>query len=119
MFIYYSVRNGGDGSAYPTFMSSQALAEWDQEHMDEGWGESCDGSLEIKGDNIKVNVTTEIDYAFEMMEWLGNDKDEEKRLREFIDDFFDGKIPQDLITKCKTNASAKSVLQKLFNIKFD
>ncbi len=28
--IYYSVQNCGDGSAYPEFMDSRKLAEWDQ-----------------------------------------------------------------------------------------
>jgi hypothetical protein len=36
--IYYSIRNGGDGSAYPYFYESEELAEWDQEHLTEGWG---------------------------------------------------------------------------------
>jgi len=31
--IHYSVQNGGDGSAYPQFMESSKLAEWDQNHM--------------------------------------------------------------------------------------
>jgi hypothetical protein len=41
--VYYSVRGCGDGSAYPDFMESEALAEWDQDHL--GWGESCTGSI--------------------------------------------------------------------------
>lgn len=36
--IFYSVQNGGDGSAYPKLMESKELAEFDQEYMDEGWG---------------------------------------------------------------------------------
>ena len=35
MKIWYSVLNGGDGSAYPVFMTTKELAEWDQDHMDE------------------------------------------------------------------------------------
>lgn len=31
MKIYYSVQNMGDGSAYPWFFTTQALAEWDQD----------------------------------------------------------------------------------------
>ncbi len=58
MKIYYSVRNGGDGSAYPDFFESERLAEMDQELQFEGWGESCTGFLEIEGDNIKVKGVT-------------------------------------------------------------
>lgn len=47
MKIYYSVQNMGDGSAYPWFFTTKELAEWDQRHMDEGWGEMCTGDLEI------------------------------------------------------------------------
>jgi len=46
--VYYSVRNLGDGSAYPTFFESEELARIDQDYLDEGWGESCTGSLTIK-----------------------------------------------------------------------
>ena len=53
--IWYSVENGGDGSAYPRFMESEALAELDQKHMTEGWGESCVGSIRIEPDGpIKI-----------------------------------------------------------------
>lgn len=54
MKIYYSVQNGGDGSAYPWFFTTQKLADWDQEHMDEGWGEPCTGDLEVLlGDRLR------------------------------------------------------------------
>lgn len=52
--IHYSVQNGGDGSAYPAWFESEELAELDQELMDERWGESCTGSITIKGDNIEI-----------------------------------------------------------------
>ncbi len=41
LIIYYSIQNGGDGSAYPIFLDSRKLAEWDQDPMcadGEGWG---------------------------------------------------------------------------------
>lgn len=44
----------GDGSAYPTFFESERLTEMDQDLMHEGWGECCNGSIEIEGDNITV-----------------------------------------------------------------
>ena len=47
MKIFYSVQNMGDGSAYPWFFTTEELSEWDQEHMEDGWGEMCVGKLEI------------------------------------------------------------------------
>ncbi len=49
--IYYSVQNDGDGSAHPEFMSSRVLAEWDQDHMDEGWGDESWGKLDLVSDS--------------------------------------------------------------------
>ena len=37
--LWYSVQNGGDGSAYPSFFETKELAEWDQDNQDEGFGE--------------------------------------------------------------------------------
>jgi len=48
--IYYSVENCGDGTAYPRFFESDELADWHQEHLSEGWGESCTGSIDIESD---------------------------------------------------------------------
>ena len=45
--IWYSIQNGGDGSAYPRWFASQSDADLDQEQMEEeGWGEPCIGSIE-------------------------------------------------------------------------
>lgn len=70
--IYYSVSNGGDGSAYPHFMESARIAEMDQELMHEGWGESCTGYIEIEGDNIQVitRIQTEADFLEDLKERL-------------------------------------------------
>ncbi len=58
--IWYSVQNGGDGSAYPVWMESEALARWDQDNMDEGWGEDCSGWITVESDGpIKVKDTIE------------------------------------------------------------
>ena len=43
--LWYSVQNGGDGSAYPNFMESEALTVFDQDNADEGWGECDEGHL--------------------------------------------------------------------------
>ncbi len=97
IIIHYSVQNGGDGSAYPAFMSSAKLAEWDQDHMDEGWGESCDGTLEIEvqpnGYVGSRDVVTELGYLVD--HWLGEYKyGGWDLLDEFKADFFPDGTPE-------------------------
>ena len=70
--IYYSIQNGGDGSAYPRWMESEELARWDQDHMDEGWGESCDGYIEVQSDT----EITVIDKLFTIEDMI-KDKEED------------------------------------------
>jgi|APSaa5957512622_1039677.scaffolds.fasta_scaffold09450_4 hypothetical protein len=65
--IWYSVQNGGDGSAYPQLMESEKLAELDQEHMDEGWGEPCIGSIRIEHDG-PIKILNNIQTAQEIKE---------------------------------------------------
>ncbi len=101
--IFYSVQNGGDGSAYPQFMESKELAEWDQDHMDEGWGESCDGSLVVESDSqghMECNDT--ITAAAYYLEKMG-DYDEEypwEDKKDFEDTFFPNGIPE-LVVKIR------------------
>ncbi len=45
--IYYSIQNNGNGSASSKFMDSRELAEWDQDHLDEGWGDESWGELDM------------------------------------------------------------------------
>lgn len=78
MRIYYSVSNGGDGSAYPTFYENEMLSDMAQS-FEEEWGEPCTGFLEIEGDNIVVkNITTEKEYIKELEDRLTwySDRDE-------------------------------------------
>jgi hypothetical protein len=44
--VWFSVQNGGDGSAYPRWYLTEEETEYDQENMYEGWGETCNGSVE-------------------------------------------------------------------------
>lgn len=46
VIIYYSIQNGGDGSAYPTFFLTEEAATNDQDLMYEGWSEDCSGTIE-------------------------------------------------------------------------
>lgn len=58
--IYYSVENGGDGSAYPQLMESEELAEIDQEFMGEyGWAEPCTGWITIESET-PIRVVDEV-----------------------------------------------------------
>ena len=84
MRIYYSVSNGGDGSAYPHFYESKLLADMHQSFENE-WGESCTGHLDIEGDNIVVKdiITAEI-YLKELEEELSYE--DEEHLDEYPDD---------------------------------
>ncbi len=75
MKIWYSVSNGGDGSAYPTFFEIERLTEIDQDLMIEGWGEDCNGFIEVEGDNLKIitKVTTTQD-VIESLKYKLNSK---------------------------------------------
>ena len=51
--VWFSIANGGDGSAYPQWFLTEDAAEQDQSDMEEGWGESCTGSVDTYvGSNI-------------------------------------------------------------------
>ena len=89
MKIYYSIRNGGDGSASITWMESQELASWDQDHMYEGWGEDCSGSIEIEGRFLEKVITKEA-YLLDM--------DEERETSKFIEQFFPQGLPDFTVT---------------------
>ncbi len=98
--IWYSVHNGGDGSAYPVLMESEELVELDQEHQDEGWGEPCYGSITLESES-EITVVDEVitvdDQIKEIEEELAQDylieyKKEGKypswwgRLEEYLED---------------------------------
>lgn len=59
--IHYSVKSGGDGSAYIQLMESKELAVLDQDHdlYGEGWAETCTGSITVESDS-PVHVCDEI-----------------------------------------------------------
>jgi len=89
--LHYSVQNGGDGSAYPKFMSSKELAEYDQEHMDEGWGEPCTGSITLESESpitIKEDIETPEGYLVNL---ICNDSNQ---VDKFIQKFFPDGKPQ-------------------------
>ena len=76
--LYYSVRSGGDGSAYPVLMESSELCEFDQAHLEEGWGEDCSGFFTIESDGpikIKDEILTIDDCIDELNEDLEYNED--------------------------------------------
>jgi hypothetical protein len=56
--VWFSIHDGGDGSAYPHWFLTEETAEYDQQQMENGWGESCIGSVETyEGSNIHQSAT--------------------------------------------------------------
>lgn len=89
--IWYSVHDGGDGSAYPHWFENERLTEMDQELMHEGWGETCNGYVEIEGDNIKVirpEITTIKGYIAELEDRLESkyDKAFHTEIKKFLEE---------------------------------
>ena len=88
--LYYSVENCGDGSAYPRFFDTKELAEWHQEHLDEGWGESCTGKVVVNGNNLSCQeLQTKEGYYLNML--LDDYEDE---IDEFVVQFFPDGLPE-------------------------
>lgn len=87
--IHYSVENCGDGSAYPRLFDTEKLADWHQDHLDEGWGESCTGQIIVKGDNLRCSElqTKEGYYLDLLLEEGGN-------LDLFVSEFFPDGLPK-------------------------
>jgi len=92
--LYFSVENGGDGSAYPRFFDTEELAEWHQEHLDEGWGESCTGEVVVKGDNLSCSeLQTREGYYIDLVHDQFTE-DDEREINEFRDKFFPDGLPE-------------------------
>jgi hypothetical protein len=64
--LYFSIQDGGDGSAYIMLMESAALCRIDQEFL-EGWGEDCSGSITLLS-NSPVLIQDDIVTLAEVME---------------------------------------------------
>jgi hypothetical protein len=75
--VWYSVQNGGDGSAYPGWFLTEEDAQYDQDNMCEGWGESCLGSIEtFEGSDVHTDAKGN---SFELMlkrDWVGKSESE-------------------------------------------
>jgi hypothetical protein len=77
--IYYSIGNGGDGSAYIRFFDEEILADMHQSFEAE-WGDDCTGTITIEGENISCNeVGTRKEYIAELeqsLEWCDEGEDD-------------------------------------------
>lgn len=96
--LFQSIRSGGDGSANAHLVESYELAEWDQDHQDEGWGETCIETIDLESDSpIRVvdKIETKEEYLEDMMDY-GKDKEE---VDEFVAQFFPNGLPADLKEK--------------------
>jgi len=94
LILYYSVKNCGDGSAYPDFFESAELAEWHQEHQWEGWGESCTGKIVVTGSNLFCDkLQTKEGYYIELY-FRKNDEDENNEFVKFTKEFFPDGVPE-------------------------
>lgn len=133
LILYYSVSNGGDGSAHPEWMESAELTEFDQRNMQEGWGECCIGSIELESDSPithNINITTKENYLFDnfIHDLIGEDIDEFDDdcdldldvIEEFIDTFFGGNFDFDITVEKKDFAYKVNKLNFYqFNVYFN
>lgn len=63
--LYYSVSNGGDGSAYPYFSLSKELCDIHQDIQNEfyeGRGETCVGAITLESESL-ITVT-ELNFKY-------------------------------------------------------
>jgi hypothetical protein len=71
--LYYSVNNGGDGSAYPQFTTNKDFARIHQEivNLGEGWGEPCTGEITLESESeIKIQSSGQLITKDELKEGL-------------------------------------------------
>jgi len=72
---------------------TEELAEWHQDHLDEGWGESCTGTIVVKGQDLSCEElqTKEGFYLELLLDGYGLDVSEE--LADFVKQFFPNGLP--------------------------
>lgn len=98
--IVGSIHNGGDGSVNVQWFSSKELAEWDQEHLDEGWGETCTTTVTVTGTDIKItepdDVCNPTMYLVRLLRQQAGSRYESahfKQVDDFIKTFFPNGVP--------------------------
>lgn len=99
--LYYSVESGGDGSAYPVFFDTEELAEWHQNHLDEGWGESCTGTIVVKGDNLQCGALQSKEGYY--LELLLDGFENSDEVNKFKSEFFPDGLPEFTVKKINSS----------------
>lgn len=112
--VFYSVQNGGDGSAYPTLMESEQLVNFDQDHMSEGWGEPCTGSFEFESESpIKCLSEVKTKEGYFIDRYIENDGDDEERAK-FLEAFFPKGLPHFTVKAEKAKKKDNYVYNDVF-----
>jgi len=102
--LYYSVEDGGDGSAYPRWFETEELAEWHQNHLDDGWGEPCTGDITVEGNNlICTELRSKEGYYLELLLGGYEDENQSKEREEFKAEFFPDGPPEFTVKISRTN----------------
>jgi len=114
--LYYSVESGGDGSAYPKWFDTEELAEWHQDHLDEGWGESCTGTIVVEGDNLQCKElqSKESYYLYLRLEGYDNSN----KVNEFREAFFPDGLPEFTVKIFDSNYYGVFMEDRLLHKKF-
>lgn len=115
--IYYSVENCGDGSARPRLYDTEKLAKWHQNHLNEGWGEPCTGTIDIQGNNLSCsNMQTKEGYYLSLL--LDDYPSDDNELKEFIAKFFPDGLPKFSVDIYDENNYGIYLKDKLVHIHF-
>ena len=95
--LYYAILNGGDGSAFIKWFETEALANWCEEHEDEGWGELCADSISIESDSDMVCnelISAEKFYLELIGDYYGDDDiQNDPNIQAYVENFFPDGIP--------------------------
>jgi hypothetical protein len=86
--IFGSLQNGGDGSVSVQWFESEALAAWDQEHLNEGWGECCITEVTVEGTDLSVLEPTKINTRYCVLYEMVRKDEEAAIIRQFVQKFF-------------------------------
>lgn len=117
--LSYSIQNGGDGSAYPRFMESMELCEFDQEYMYEGWGESCTGEITITSGspiNHDQAVVSVEEYLLELWEDVVKYEGESTKFSKFFQQFYINKIRPVPVFRAKVHKEYDNFINfKIYN----
>lgn len=111
MTFYYSIRNGGDGSASIEWVESAELGSWLQDHMDEDWGEDCSGEINLSSESpitFNGSITTKEETLVSLL------LNEAKDVDDFIDQFFPNGLPTFRVEKLDEIIKKKYCYNNIF-----